>query len=288
VKQQRILVVLVLIALVLIVATASIYTVDEREKAVIVRFGKVVRIDDAAGLNVKIPFVDNVHYFDSRILTLDTAPQRIVTQENKPAFVDAFLKWRITDPLKFYVSVGSEQAARSRLEQLVDSGLRNEFGKRTLQDAISKDWNAVMDTVREASDKEARNYGIQLVDVRIQRVDLPPDLAQNVYKRMEAERAGVAKELRAEGAEAAEKIRADADRQREVVLAEAYRDSQRVRGEGDARAASVYAKAYGTQPEFAAFYRSLNAYKESFKDKSDIMVVDPSADFFKYLKRPHP
>ncbi len=286
-NQTRLLGVLVIAALALILVTASLYTVDERERTLITKFGQVVRYDDKPGLHFKIPLVHNVRYFDARILTMDADPQPFLTKEKKSVVVDAFVKWRITDVLKFYVTLGgNEQTARTALAQLVNSGLRDEFGKRTVHDVISGDRRKIMEILSELADKEARQFGIQVVDVRIQRVDLPTEVSQSVYRRMEAERGRIAKELRAQGAEAAEKIRANADRQREVLMAEAYRAAERSRGEGDARATAIYAKAYGQAPEFYAFYRSLNAYKESFKGKGDTMVIDPSSDFFKYLKRP--
>jgi membrane protease subunit HflC len=286
-NQTRLLGVLVLAALALILISASLYTVDERERTLITKFGQVVRYDDAAGLHFKIPMVHNVRYFDARILTMDADPQPFLTKEKKSVIVDSFVKWRITDVLKFYVTLGgNEQTARTALSQLVNSGLRDEFGKRTVHDVISGDRRKIMEILSELADKESRQFGIQVVDVRIQRVDLPMEVSQSVYRRMEAERGRIAKELRAQGAEAAEKIRANADRQREILMAEAYRAAERNRGEGDARATSIYAKAYSQAPEFYSFYRSLNAYKESFNGKGDTMVIDPSADFFKYMKRP--
>lgn len=286
-NQTRLLGVLVLAALALILIGASLYTVDERERTLITKFGQVVRYDDAAGLHFKIPVVHNVRYFDARILTMDADPQPFLTKEKKSVIVDSFVKWRITDVLKFYVTLGgNEQTARTALSQLVNSGLRDEFGKRTVHDVISGDRRKIMEILSELADKESRQFGIQVVDVRIQRVDLPMEVSQSVYRRMEAERGRIAKELRAQGAEAAEKIRANADRQREILMAEAYRAAERNRGEGDARATSIYAKAYSQAPEFYSFYRSLNAYKESFNGKGDTMVIDPSADFFKYMKRP--
>lgn len=286
-NQTRLLGGLVIAALALILVTASLYTVDERERTLITKFGQVVRYDDQPGLHFKIPLIHNVRYFDARILTMDADPQPFLTKEKKSVIVDSFVKWRITDVLKFYVTLGgNEQTARTALSQLVNSGLRDEFGKRTVHDVISGDRRKIMEILSELADKEARQFGIQVVDVRIQRVDLPTEVSQSVYRRMEAERGRIAKELRAQGAEAAEKIRANADRQREILMAEAYRAAEQNRGEGDARATAIYAKAYGQSPEFYAFYRSLNAYKASFKGKGDTMVIDPSSDFFKYMKRP--
>lgn len=287
-KRMGAVTLIVLAVIAAAVFAAATYTVDERERALVLRFGQVIRYNDTPGLHFKTPFVDTVRYYDRRILTLDAEPAPVLTAEKKKVLVDAYVKWRIDDLLKFYTSVGgSEFEARSRLAQLLNSGLREEIGKRTLRDVVSEDRRKVMEAMSEQMDRRAGEYGVSVIDVRVQRVDLTPEVSQSVYDRMKAERARVAKELRAQGAEAAEKIRADADRQREVLLAEAYRDAQRLRGEGDGRATQIYAGAYSKDPEFFALYRSLNAYKESFKDKSDVLVVDPSSDFFRYMKRPN-
>jgi len=201
--------------------------------------------------------------------------------------VDSFVKWRIADARQYFLRVGgSERGAKTRLEQLVNSGLRDEFGKRTVRDVVSGDRREIMRILTTNTDKEGREYGIEVVDVRIQRVDLPEEVSLSVYRRMKAERARIANELRAQGAEAAEKIRADAERQREILVADAYSKAEKIRGQGDARATAVYARAYNRAPRFYSLYRSLIAYKESFKNKDDIMIVDPSADFFRYLKKP--
>lgn len=285
--QSKWIAVIALVVFAFIVVGATVYSVDEREHAIVIKFGQVIRSDDKPGLHFKTPFIDNVRYFDARILNLDAEPRPFLTKEKKNVLVDSFVKWRIFDPLKFYVTVGgSEQNARTRLAQLINSGLRDEFGKRTVREVISGDRRKIMEILSLIADKEAREYGIQVVDVRIQRVELTEAVSESVYQRMKAERSRIASELRAQGAEAAEKIRADADRQRQILLAEAYRDAERVRGEGDARATAIFASAFGRDPEFFSLYRSLNAYKNSFKDKSDIMVVDPSSDFFKYMKKP--
>jgi membrane protease subunit HflC len=273
--------------LVVMAVLSFAYRVDERERAIVVRFGKVVRFDDTPGLRFKVPFIDNVRFFDSRILTLDAAPQRFLTQEKKNVIVDWFVKWRITDTLEYFVTLrGQEQEARRRLEQRVRSDLLGEFGKRTVRDVVSGDRREIMQIVSERADAEARKLGIEVVDIRIKRVDLPADVSESVYQRMVAERARIAKELRAQGAEEAEKIRADADRQREILLAQAYGEAERIRGEGDGTATAIYANAYGSNPDFYALYRSLNAYRESFKGKDDIVIIDPSAEFFKFLKNP--
>lgn len=287
INQNKLIAVSGLVLLAYVIVNSTVYSIDEREKAVVVRFGQVIRYDDAPGIHVKTPFLETVKVYDSRILTMDAEPQPFLTKEKKSVIVDSYVKWRIADLLKYYVSVGGdEQKAKDRLAQLINSGLRDEFGKRTLRDVVSGDRRKIMEILSENTDKEAVEYGIEVVDVRIQRVDLPIEVSQSVYRRMEAERTRIAKELRAQGAEEAEKIRANAERQRDILLAEAYRDAERARGEGDARATAIYGQAFGANPEFYSLYRSLNAYKESFKDKDDILVIDPSADFFRYFKNP--
>ena len=288
-SQAKLMTILVVIGLVVMAILSFAYKVDQRERAIVVRFGKVIRFDDTPGLRFKVPFIDNVRFFDSRILTLDAEPQRFLTQEKKNVIVDWFVKWRITDTLEYFVTLrGDEREARRRLEQRVRSDLLGEFGKRTVRDVVSGDRGEIMKIVSERADAEARKLGIEVVDIRIKRVDLPEDVSESVYQRMIAERARIAKELRAQGAEEAEKIRADADRQREILLAEAYGEAERVRGEGDGTATAIYADAYGSNPDFYALYRSLNAYRESFKGKDDIVIIDPSAEFFKFLKDPSP
>ncbi len=286
-NQNKLLALLGIVLLVLITVKSAIYTVDEREKVIIVRFGQVLRYDDGPGIHFKPPFLDEARYFDSRILTLDSYPQPFLTKEKKYVVVDSFVKWRIEDALKYYLTVGGQETdARRRLEQVVNSGLRDEFGKREVKTVISADRNKIMQILTEYTDREARKFGIVVTDVRIQRVDLPEEVSQSVYQRMKAERSRIANELRAQGAEAAEKIRANAERQRQVLLAEAYGKAERVRGEGDARATALYGQAYGRAPEFYSLYRSLGAYKESFRSKEDILIVDPSSDFFRYMKKP--
>lgn len=287
INQNKLIAVAALALLAYVIVNSTIYSIDEREKAVVVRFGQVIRYDDTPGIHFKTPLLETVKVYDSRILTMDAEPQPFLTKEKKSVIVDSYVKWRIADLLKYYVSVGGdEQKAKDRLAQLINSGLRDEFGKRTLRDVVSGDRRKIMEILSENTDKEAVEYGIEVVDVRIQRVDLPIEVSQSVYRRMEAERTRIAKELRAQGAEEAEKIRANAERQRDILLAEAYRDAERTRGEGDARATAIYGQAFGANPEFYSLYRSLNAYKESFKDKDDILVIDPSADFFRYFKNP--
>ena len=272
----------------LLLLSLSAFTVDEREYALVFRLGEIISVKKEPGLYFKVPMVDNVRYYDRRILTLNwVEPDRFLTSEKKNVLVDSFVKWRIIDPVKYFVSVsGDELQAERRLSQTINDGLRAEFGKRTVHDVISGERSQIMDILRQRADRDARQIGIQVLDVRVKRVDLPQEVSESVYQRMEAERKRVANELRSQGAAAAEKIRADADRQREIIIAEAYREAQRLKGQGDAKAAEIYAKAYGKSPEFYSFYRSLNAYRGSLKDKSDIMVLDPNSDFFKYLRTP--
>ncbi|KVW97223.1 protease modulator HflC [Thiobacillus denitrificans] len=280
----------ILIALIalLVVLSASTFTVDQRQNALVFQLGEVVSVKTKPGLYFKLPLVQNVRYFDTRILTMEaTDPERFITSEKKNVLVDSFIKWRVIDARQFYVSVGGdERRAQIRLNQTVNDGLRAEFGRRTINTVVSGSREEIMSIIRAKADQDARAIGVQVVDVRIKRVDLPEAVSENVYRRMEAERKQVANELRSTGAAEAEKIRADADKQKDVIVAEAYRDAQGVKGEGDAKAASVYAAAYGKNAEFYAFYRSMQAYRESFASKSDVMVLDPSADFFKYMKNP--
>jgi len=270
----------------LLVTAASMFTVDQRQFAIVFQLGEVRQVIAAPGLHFKWPMIQNVRYFDKRILTLDSEdPERFITSEKKNVLVDSFVKWRIVDPKLYYESVqGDEVRAKTRLSQTVNAGLREEFGKRTVHDVVSGERDKVMDEMRVKADNDARKIGVQIVDVRVKRVDLPGEVSESVYRRMEAERKRVANELRSQGSAEAEKIRADADKQREIIVAEAYRDAQKIKGEGDAKATAIYAQAFGQNPEFYAFYRSLDAYKNSFKTKGDVMVVDPSSDFFKYMK----
>jgi membrane protease subunit HflC len=280
--------ILLSLVVILLLLSLSTFTVDQRQYALVFRLGEIVAVKKEAGLYFKLPLVDNVRYFDNRILTLNwEEPDRFLTSEKKNVLVDSFVKWRIVDPARYYVSVkGDEQAAERRLSQTVNDSLRAEFGKRTVQDVISGERSEIMEILRERANRDSRQMGIQVLDVRLKRVDYPQEVSESVYQRMEAERKRVANELRSQGAAAAERIRADADRQRVVILAEAYREAQQLKGEGDATAAEIYAKAYGKNPEFYAFYRSLDAYRNSFKDKSDVMVLQPDSDFFKYLRNP--
>lgn len=284
--MQRLPFALALVFAVFITAGSMLFTVDQRQYALVFQLGEIKEVIKEPGLSFKWPMIQNVRFFDRRILTLDSVePERFLTAEKKPVLVDSFVKWRIADVRQYYISVGGDELlARTRLSQTVNSGLREEFGRRTIHDVVSGARDKIMADVQKKADADARAIGVEIVDVRLKRVDLPPEVSESVYRRMETERKRVANELRSQGAAESEKIRADADRQREVIIAEAYRDAQKIKGEGDAKAASTYGKAFGENPEFYSFYRSLEAYRQSFANKSDLMVVDPSADFFKYLK----
>ncbi len=270
----------------LVLLSMSAFTVDQREYAMVFRLGEIVSVKKEPGLYFKVPLVENVRYFEKRIVTLDwVEPDRFITSEKKNVLVDSFVKWRIADPAKYYVSVrGDERQAEARLSQTVNDGLRAEFGKRTIHDVVSGERDKIMEILRQKADREARQMGIEVLDVRLKRVDLPEEVSGSVFQRMEAERKRVANDLRSQGAGAAEKIRADADKQREVIIAEAFREAQRIKGEGDAKAAETYSAAYGRNPEFYAFYRSLDAYRNSFKSKSDVLVLQPDSEFFKYMR----
>ena len=275
-----------IILVAIVIASASLFTVDQRQYAIVFQLGEVKEVISEPGLNFKLPLIQNVRYFDKRILTLDTPePERFITSEKMNVLVDHFVKWRIVDPRLYYESVaGDEARARTRLTQTVNSGLREEFGRRTMHDVVSGERDRIMDQMRERADRDARSIGVQIVDVRLKRVDLPNEVSESEFRRMEAERTRVANELRSQGAAEAEKIRADAERQREVIIAEAYRTAQQLQGEGDAKATAIYAEAFGKSPDFYAFYRSLEAYRASFAGKDDVMVVDPSSDFFRFMK----
>jgi membrane protease subunit HflC len=272
--------------LAVIILATSTFTVDQREHAIVFRLGEIVSIKKEPGLYFKTPLIENVRFFDNRILTLNVQEaDRFITSEKKNVLVDSFIKWKIIDPAKYYVSVkGDEVQAERRISQTVNDGLRAEFGKRTIQNVVSGERSEIMEILTERADRDLRSLGIQILDVRLRRVDLPKEVSESVYQRMDAERKSVANELRSQGFAASEKIRADAEKQRDIIIAEAYKEAQKLKGDGDAKAAEIYANAYGKNPEFYAFYRSVEAYKNSFRDKSDIMVLDPSSDFLKYLR----
>ena len=268
------------------ILSMALFTVDQRQYALVFQLGEVKNIVTKPGLYFKVPMLQNVRYFDRRILTFETAdPERYITSEKKNVLVDLYVKWRIADPKLYYISVGGDEArARTRLEQTVNAGLREEFGRRTVHEVVSGERDRIMSDMRVRADLDARKIGVHIVDVRLKRVELPAEVSEAVFRRMEAERKRVANELRSLGAAEAEKIRADADKQREIIIAEAYRDAQRIKGEGDGKATAIYADAFGRNPEFYSFYRSLEAYRQSFRNRTDVLVVDPNSDFFKYYR----
>src|ERR1044071_54840 len=271
---------------VLLLVSGTLYTVDQRQNAIVFQLGEVKDVVQKPGLHVKIPLIQNVRLFDMRILTFDDAePLRFLTQGNRPVLVDSFVKWRIVDVKRYYVSVqGHEFRAMTRIKQTVAGVLRDEFGIRILHDVVSGEREKIMSRVREKVDQDLERIGVKIVDVRLKRVDLPQDVSESVYRRMEAERKRIANELRSTGAAEAEKIRADADRQREIIVAEAYRDAQRVRGEGDAKSAAIYAAAFNQNPEFFAFYRSMDAYRSVFRGRNDLMLLESNSDFLRYFR----
>jgi membrane protease subunit HflC len=270
----------------LILLSLSTFTVDQREHAVVFRLGEIVSVKADPGLYFKVPLVENVRFFDKRILTYDSSqPDRFITSEKKNVLVDSYIKWRITDPAKYYVSVnGDERQAERRLTQTVNDGLRAEFGKRTIQEVVSGERSEIMNIIKERADSDSRSIGIEILDVRIRRVDLPKEVSESVYQRMNAERKSVANELRSQGFAESETIRADAEKQRDIIITDAYREAQIIKGQGDAKASRIYAETFSKNPEFYDFYRSLEAYRKSFDGKDDIMVLDANSDFFKYLR----
>ena len=278
---------LVAAVVILVVGLMSVFIVDERELALKFRLGEIVKSDFKPGLHFKLPFVNNVKKFEKRIITLDARPANYLTKEKKNVNVDFFVKWRISDVTTFYkaMSGGNERIAAERLYTVVNDSLRDQFSQRTIEDVISGEREAIMAASTKTANEQVAQFGIEVVDVRVKRIDFSDDISNSVYRRMEAERTRVAKDYRSRGAEAAEKIRADADRQRTVTLANAYRDAEIVRGNGDGQSSAIYAKAYNKDSEFYSFYRSLKAYRNSFNAQSDIMVIDPSSDFFKYFKK---
>ena len=279
--------VLALIVALLIVLSQSIYTVDQRQYAIKFQLGEFIDAKTEAGLYFKVPLLQNIKFYDRRILTLDAPrPDRITTSEKTPLNVDFIAYWRIIDVRRFYQSVtGDEELAKQRLAQSIRFNLAQEINKRTIHESISAERDKIMTTTRQRADADAKQIGVEIIDVRLRRVELPEEVLPQVYQRMESERKRVANELRSQGAAESEKIRADADRQREVILADAYRQAQKVKGEGDAKSAGIYAAAYGQNPEFYSFYRSLETYKATFHNKNDLMVLDPNSEFFQYLKQ---
>jgi membrane protease subunit HflC len=269
-----------------LVLAMSLFTVDETQTAIRFQLGEIIQDNYRPGLHWKWPLINNVRKFDRRLQTLDTEPERFLTAEKKNVIVDSYAMWRVEDVRLFYTTVGGDPTqANVRLDQIVKDSLRSEFSKRTIQEVVSGDRDQIMETLSRLLREQAAQLGIAAVDVRIKRIDLPPDVSSSVFSRMKAERLRVAKDFRSRGGEAAERIRADADRQSTVVLAEAYRDAERQRGEGDAQAADIYAQAYGKEQEFYNFYRSLSAYRQSFVGKDDVLVLQPDSQFFRYFDK---
>jgi membrane protease subunit HflC len=275
--------ILMLALLLVALAGFSLFTVAEWEKAIMFRLGEIREADFKPGLHVKIPFINNV---DGRLLTQDVEPERFLTVEKKNVIVDSFVMWRIADVKRYYKAVaGDERNARLRIEQVIKDGMRGEFSKRTINEVVSGERDVIMEELTKAANRQAQQIGIEIADVRIKRIDLPAEVSNSVYRRMQAERSRVAKEFRSRGFEESEKIRANADRQRQVLIAEAYREAEQIRGEGDAKAAEIYANAYGKNQEFYAFTRSLKAYQEAFQGGSDVLLLEPDSEFFDYFDR---
>jgi len=268
-----------------IIISQSLFVVSEIERAVKLRFGEIVQFDLEPGLHFKWPIINSVRYFDSRILTLDAQPQRYLTSEKKALMVDSFIKWRIKDVAKYFTTTGGdEERAKRLLSQRVDTGLRNEFGVRTVKEVVSGERDQLMNSLTSMLDKIAQEeLGVEVIDLRVKRIDLPLEVSDSVYNRMRTERQRLARELRAQGNEVAEKIRATADKDKTIILADAYREAEETRGNGDAKATATYAEAYSKDPEFYDFTRSLKAYQATFQSKGDILLIDPDSDFFKYL-----
>lgn len=276
------------IIVLLVLGAMSVFTVDEREKALKLQLGRIERADYEPGLHFKLPYpFENVIKFDSRIQNQDSDPQDYLTVEKKNVKVDSFVKWRVKDVARYYTSTGgSVTRTNDRLAAVVLRRLKDEFGKRTIQQVVSGERNEIMDKLRDSVKQQADELGIEIIDARIKRVDLPPDVSQSVYDRMAAERKEVAKKFRSEGEERAKQIRAEADKEREVILAEAERDAQKVRGAGDGKATEIFANAFNQDVEFYTLYRSLNAYKNTFSHPSDVLLLEPNTQFFRYFKGP--
>ncbi len=286
-KRTTAAIAIVAVAILLVIAMSA-YTIDQRRAAVKFQLGEVVAVQTEPGLYFLVPLLQNVRLFDTRIQTLESRdPERFLTSENRNVLVDSFVKWRVVDVRQYYISVrGDPLAAESRIAQTVNDALRAEFARRTVHDVVSGEREKIMSTVAEKVDQDVRRIGVAIVDVRLKRVDFVPEISSDVFRRMESERKRAANEERAKGQAEGERIKAEADRQKQVIVAEAYRDAQKIRGEGDAQASRIYADAFQRNPEFYGFYRSLEAYRQSLRSKGDVMVLDPSSDFFRYLKNP--
>lgn len=269
--------------------SSSLYVVKETQIAVKFRLGEIVAVEEKAGLYFKTPFVNNILLFDKRIQTLDARPARFLTGEKKNVIVDSFVKWRITNAKDFYTSTGGDiNRANERLTQIIKTGLKSEFSKRTITEVVSGERTKITRSITKEAKKNVIEFGIDIVDVRIKRIDLDKDVSESVYGRMRTERQRVAKDFRSKGAENAEKIRALADKKRTIILADAYRDSQKIRGEGEATSSQIYAAAYNKNKDFYRFYRSLESYQKSFNNKNDILVLNPNTDFFQYFNQASP
>ena len=286
--MNRIVAFLVGLVIVAVVVRASTFIVDQRQYAIVFQLGQITRVVTEPGLYFRIPLLQNVEYQDNRILTIDTpVSDRVQTSEKKNLLIDSFVRWRITEPRAFRVSFpAGERAAEERITTLVRDALNQAVNKRTVNEITSRQRDKAMEEIRVAVQESVKGLGVDIVDVRLKRVDFVPEISESVYRRMEAERKRVANEQRSIGAAESEKIRADADRQREVLLAEAYREAQKIKGEGDAKASAIYAQAFGQNPDFARFYRSLEAYRTTFRTRNDLLVIDPSSEFFRYMKSP--
>ncbi|HKU46055.1 MAG TPA: protease modulator HflC [Burkholderiales bacterium] len=278
--------VLAVLAVIALLVSSALFTVDQRQNAIVLQFGQVKEVVQHSGLHFKWPLLQSVRHSDMRILTFDDAePLRFITSEKKPVLVDSFVKWRILDVRQYFVSVqGDEFRAATRIKQTISDGLQAEFGRRTLHDVVSGQRDEIMNEVRTKADADLKRIGVEIIDVRLKRVDLPQEVSESVFGRMQAERKRIANEQRSTGFAEAEKIRADADRQREVLLAEAYRDAQRVRGEGDAKSAAIYAQAFNQNPEFYSFYRSMEAYRSTFRGRNDLLLLETNSDFLRYFR----
>ena len=283
--MKKILLIAPIVAVILL--SMTIYTVDEREKVILFRLGEIIQSDMEPGLHFKMPVINNIRKFDARILTLNARPESFLTVEKKNVTVDFFVKWRIFNVSQYYRATrGEERNAQSRLSQIMKDGLRNEFGKRTIRQVVSGERSEIMDILQIKANAFAKELGLEIVDIRVSRIDLPDDVSDSVYQRMRAERHRVARDFRARGQEQAERLRAEADRKHVEITSEAYREAEQIRGEGDAKSAKIYADAYESDPEFYSFSRSMNAYVHSFSGKSDILLLEPDSKFFRYFSDP--
>lgn len=276
---------LALAALGLVLVVGSFFTVDQRERVLLFQLGEIKGSDFTPGLHMKLPLVQRVLRFDGRVLTLDNQTENFLTVEKKNVEVDFFVKWKIADVTTYYRSTGGQElVAMDRLAAIVNRGLRDEFGSRTIQQVVAGERDEIMNALQKTAEDKVKDLGIEIIDVRVKRVDLPKDVSESVYQRMRAERTRVASDLRARGAEEAERIRAEADREAQITVANAYKESETLRGEGDGKASEVYAKAYGQDAEFYRFYRSLNVYRDAFASRDNVLVLEPKGELFRYFR----